>query len=81
VRREIEARYSDEKEREKAMQEWRDSLHLARGTVRDVADHIEHIARVAGVDHVGIGADFDGVPMLPSSSKTSRTIRTSRRSS
>jgi membrane dipeptidase len=27
----------------------------------DVADHIEHIAKVAGVDHVGIGSDFDGV--------------------
>jgi membrane dipeptidase len=28
-------------------------------------DHIDHIARVAGVDHVGIGSDFDGVPSLP----------------
>ena len=26
-----------------------------------MADHIEHIAKVAGVDHVGIGSDFDGV--------------------
>ena len=65
VRREIEARYSDAKEREAAMKEWRDSLHLKRGTVRDLVDHIEHIAQVAGVDHVGIGSDFDGVPMLP----------------
>ncbi len=31
-----------------------------RATVADVADHIEHMARVAGVDHVGIGADFYG---------------------
>jgi membrane dipeptidase len=31
-----------------------------RATVGDVADHIEHIARVAGIDHVGIGADFYG---------------------
>jgi membrane dipeptidase len=28
-------------------------------------DHIEHIAKVAGVDHVGLGSDFDGVPALP----------------
>ncbi len=35
------------------------------GTVADVADHIEHIARVAGVDHVGIGGDYDGVDQLP----------------
>jgi membrane dipeptidase len=30
-----------------------------------LADHIEHIAKVAGVDHVGLGSDFDGVPALP----------------
>ena len=28
-------------------------------------DHIDHVARVAGVDHVGLGSDFDGVPYLP----------------
>jgi membrane dipeptidase len=28
-------------------------------------DHIDHIAKVAGIDHVGIGSDFDGVPSLP----------------
>ena len=28
-------------------------------------DHIDHIAKVAGVDHVGIGSDFDGVTALP----------------
>lgn len=30
-----------------------------------VADHIEHIGRVAGRAHVGIGSDYDGVPFLP----------------
>jgi len=30
-----------------------------------LADHVEHVARVAGVDHVGLGSDFDGVPWLP----------------
>ena len=30
-----------------------------------LVDHIEHIAKVAGVDHVGLGSDFDGVPNLP----------------
>lgn len=28
-------------------------------------DHFDHVAKVAGVDHVGIGSDFDGVPSLP----------------
>ncbi len=32
-----------------------------RATLAQVADHIEHIKRVAGADHVGIGGDFDGI--------------------
>ena len=31
-------------------------------SIADVADHIEHIRAVAGIDHVGIGSDFDGIP-------------------
>lgn len=34
-------------------------------TVTHVADHIEHVAKVAGHDHVGIGADLDGIPYTP----------------
>jgi membrane dipeptidase len=34
-------------------------------TLSEVADHIEHIRKVAGVDHVGIGSDFDGIPEGP----------------
>lgn len=34
-------------------------------TIGDVADHIEHIRKVAGVDHVGIGSDFDGITETP----------------
>ncbi|HLA96166.1 MAG TPA: membrane dipeptidase, partial [Pyrinomonadaceae bacterium] len=30
-----------------------------------IVDHIDHIKKVAGIDHVGIGSDFDGVPFLP----------------
>ena len=37
----------------------------ARGTLHDVVDHIDHIVHFSGVDHVGIGSDFDGVPRLP----------------
>jgi membrane dipeptidase len=31
----------------------------------DVADHIDHIREVAGIDHIGIGADFDGTGSVP----------------
>ncbi|MCY7338579.1 MAG: dipeptidase [Sphingomonas bacterium] len=34
-------------------------------TVTEVADHVDHVARVAGHDHVGIGADLDGIPYTP----------------
>jgi membrane dipeptidase len=34
-------------------------------TVADVADHVEHVRAVAGVDHVGLGGDYDGVVALP----------------
>lgn len=36
-----------------------------RGTLAQVADHIEHAIRIAGIDHVGLGADYDGVTRLP----------------
>ena len=36
-----------------------------RATLADVADHIEHIRDVAGIDHVGIGSDFDGIEDTP----------------
>jgi membrane dipeptidase len=34
-------------------------------TLSQVADHIDHIRQVAGIDHVGYGADYDGVDQLP----------------
>ncbi len=49
----------------KAMDEWRAAHPSERGTVSDVCNHIDHIARVAGIDAVGIGSDFDGIPTTP----------------
>lgn len=36
-----------------------------RADIADVADHIDYVRRVAGIDHVGLGGDFDGVSALP----------------
>ena len=36
-----------------------------RATLRQVADHIEHVREVAGIEHVGLGGDYDGVDALP----------------
>lgn len=38
---------------------------LERGDVDTLVDHIDYIVRIAGIDHVGLGSDFDGVPTLP----------------
>lgn len=35
-------------------------------TLSDVADHIDHVRAVAGIEHVGIGGDFDGISSVPS---------------
>lgn len=64
-RRRIAEQYPDPAERAERLRALQDSLQLRRGELRDVVDHIEHIARVAGVDHVGLGSDFDGVGLLP----------------
>ena len=38
---------------------------IPSGTLEDILNHIDHVAHVAGVDHVGLGSDFDGVSALP----------------
>lgn len=43
-----------------AMNQWSEQHPPPKATVKDVADHIEHIRNVAGVNHVGLGSDFDG---------------------
>jgi membrane dipeptidase len=64
---EMRAKYPDRKERMKALEAWYDTEggKLSRGSYRDVADHIDHIVKTAGIDHVGIGSDFDGITMSP----------------
>jgi len=44
-----------------ALAEWLQAHPAPRVTLSDVADHIGHIAEVAGIDHVGLGSDFDGL--------------------
>ncbi|HEV3026019.1 MAG TPA: membrane dipeptidase, partial [Planctomycetota bacterium] len=43
----------------------RSEASMARPPLDLLVDHIEHIATVAGIDHVGLGSDFDGVTALP----------------
>ncbi|HEY8831084.1 MAG TPA: dipeptidase [Gemmatimonadaceae bacterium] len=45
----------------RAVNEWRQTHPEPRATLSQVADQIEYVRRVAGIDHVGIGGDFDGI--------------------
>ncbi len=47
------------------LDDWVSVNPMPSATITDVADHIEHIRNVAGIDHVGIGGDFDGTGKLP----------------
>jgi membrane dipeptidase len=48
-----------------ALAAWEREHPKPEATLAQVADHIEHIRQVAGVDHVGLGSDFDGIPETP----------------
>jgi membrane dipeptidase len=44
-----------------AIEAWDKANPMPRGSIKDVADHIDHIAKLIGADHVGLGGDLDGV--------------------
>jgi len=48
-----------------ALEAWEKAHPKPIVTLSEVADHIEHIRKVAGIDHVGLGSDFDGIPEGP----------------
>jgi membrane dipeptidase len=56
---------NDLAEREALEEEIIDSLHPPSPPLSLVADHVDHVARVAGHDHVGIGGDYDGNRFWP----------------
>jgi membrane dipeptidase len=48
-----------------ALAQWESANPAPRATVQDVADHIDHVMKVAGAAHVGLGADLDGITTTP----------------
>jgi membrane dipeptidase len=59
----LHARLDTDQAIAKGLADWDKENVPPRGGVSDVADHIDHIRKVAGVDHIGVGADFyDVVP-------------------
>lgn len=53
------------REAKRVVREWRKEHPMPQGTIHHLLDHIDHIAKVAGVDHIGLGSDYDGVTSLP----------------
>ena len=65
VNRDLRAQFPLEADYKAARKRWDTEHPIERGSVHDVVDHIDHIVKIAGIDHVGIGSDYDGVSMLP----------------
>ena len=62
----FKALHSGNPEAEKAaLEAWRTANPEPPATLAEVADHVEHARRLAGIDHVGIGSDFDGITTVP----------------
>ena len=63
--RRLKEKIKDEKELELAWNQWKKEHPMPTGSVHTVVDHIEHIIKVAGIDHVGLGSDYDGIGSVP----------------
>ena len=67
-RKELQQRFPNDPERvNREVEAWWASQRFPRTPLATLIDHIEHAIRVGGVDHVGLGSDYDGVPpgMVP----------------
>jgi membrane dipeptidase len=61
----LEALTSDTVERRRLSDEWVAAHPRPQATLAQVANHVDHVRRVAGPDHVAIGSDFDGIEHTP----------------
>ena len=65
--RRLQAEHPDDAEAVRAeMKSWFEANPDPEATASDVADHVDHLREVCGIEHVGIGGDYDGSPWMPS---------------
>jgi len=64
-RQQLKAAVTDTAEEERQWETWKTAHPGPVATLAQVADHVEHARAIAGVDHVGIGSDFDGIEAGP----------------
>ncbi|MCU0710718.1 MAG: dipeptidase [Pirellula sp.] len=66
VRRELQSKYPNSKEDvDREYKAWQLKNPYPAGDASIVVDHIEHIIKTAGIDHVGLGSDYDGIGKTP----------------
>jgi membrane dipeptidase len=63
--RELRMKHPEERDFQEALAQYRKDNPIPKGTIHNVVDHIEHIIKIAGIDHVGLGSDFDGIDSTP----------------
>jgi membrane dipeptidase len=61
----IKEAVSDTVEQKRRLDDWKATHARPRASLKQVADHIEHVRKIAGPDHVGVGSDFDGIDTVP----------------
>jgi len=64
-RKRLETAGKSDDELRKLLAEWDRTHPRPRATLDDLLNHIDHIVKVAGIDHVGLGSDFDGIDRPP----------------
>ena len=62
MRKRLQSEYPNDPAAQRAARlEWRKTHPEPKATLSMVADHIDHIRKIAGIDHIGVGGDFDGI--------------------
>ena len=65
VSRELRAKHPNDAEFKKAIKDWEQANPIEPGSIFDVCDHIDHVKKIAGIDHIGLGSDYDGITIVP----------------
>jgi membrane dipeptidase len=65
VTRELRQKFPKEEDFRRERRRWEERNPYPAGSIHDVVDHIDHVAKTAGIDHVGLGSDFDGITKVP----------------
>ena len=64
-RRELRAAFPKEEDYQRENRRWERQNQYPAGSIHDVIAHIDHVAKVIGVDYIGLGSDYDGIGKVP----------------